>query len=350
MIAFNSAAGVPRGKAAFHRGQQHSIFASKCNFKVTDIVVQFDLAAKGIALFNRNVKLSINIQRHQFFAITVTQHAYEGVVAVQQFAIVRRNKYSFLHLFEQQPILFFRDAAVRGIANHVDSAFLFAALIGERRCRNHGKAAEAGIYALVKAFVVFLAIGTCRPGFTGSGQNRLAQIPNNVGGSTAQALKQCMICLHHSKFGIMQQDKILNGIESVSPLSLRAQDLLQKPYILYRETQLLRTGRKKFHLFQGVTNRMTTSKHESADGGFLSLHGHDHNMVKSFALQECPHTLAGSGSLDHGWLPSPQNGCQSFIHGGRIMVLQKFLRKPNLLRHYQIVALEQVGPGSIRAH
>ena len=252
------------------------------------------------------------------------QHAHESVVAVQQFAIVGDNEYSFLHLFEQQPVLFFRHAPVGGIPDHVDGASLLASLVGERRRGNHGKAAEAGIDALVKTLVICFAVGTCGPSFTSSRQDRLAQIAHDVGGSAAQALEQCVVRLHHPKFGIMQQDKILDGIEGIRPLPLRAQDLFQKPHILYREPQLLRTGREKFHLFRGINERMTASKHKSADGGFLSLHGHYHNMVKAFALQECPHTLAGSRSLNHRWLAFAQNRSQSFIQGGRIMVVHKF--------------------------
>ena len=72
-------------------------------------------------------------------------------------------------------------------------------------------------------------------------------------------------------------------------------------------------------------------------------------MVKPFTLEECPHTLVGSRSLDHRWLPFPQNGSQSFNHGERIVVLHKLLGKPDLLCDEEVIAFEQVDPGSIRA-
>jgi len=52
-------------------------------FKIPDIVVKFDFAAKDLALFTGSVKLSINVQSHQFFPAGVPEHAQECVIAIQ---------------------------------------------------------------------------------------------------------------------------------------------------------------------------------------------------------------------------------------------------------------------------
>ena len=68
----------------------------------------------------------------------------------------------------------------------------------------------------------------------------------------AQTLQQRVIGFHDAEIGIVQQHQVLNGIERIRPLPVRAQDLLHQPQVLNRQSQLMGGGSQKFHLIRRV--------------------------------------------------------------------------------------------------
>ena len=87
-------------------------------------------AAEQFALLGRGVNLCLQIEDHQLVAAAVTQHVDESVVAVHQVAVGSGDENALLHLLEQQSIFLFSGAALRGVPDNVDGAFLLAVLVG----------------------------------------------------------------------------------------------------------------------------------------------------------------------------------------------------------------------------
>ena len=68
-------------------------------------------------------------------------------------------------------------------------------------------------------------------------QNLFTEIAQNIGRRLLQALQQRLIRFEDAKIGVMREDQILDGVEGVHPLPLRAQYLLQQPQILNGDAQ-----------------------------------------------------------------------------------------------------------------
>ena len=64
-------------------------------------------------------------------------------------------------------------------------------------------------------------------------QYRLAAIPDHIRGSLRKLPKQNLIRLDNAVVGIVGQNDVVDGIECIHPLPLRAQHLLQQTEVLY---------------------------------------------------------------------------------------------------------------------
>ena len=255
LVALDLALGVAGGETALHGGEQGAVLAAQADFKVADVVVQFHFAAEHIALFGGGVKLGVHVQGQQFFAAAVSQHAHEGVIAIEQFAFRRGDENAFLHLLEEQTIFFLGDAPVGGVAHHVNGALLLASLFHVGGGGNHGEAAEAGVGAFVKTLFGMPAVGTAFPLPAIVGQHGFAELADDVGGRLVQAFQQGMIGFHHTKIGIVKQDQVVDGIEGVGPLPMGAQNLFHQAQVFDRQSQLMGGGGQKFHFVGRVGRR-----------------------------------------------------------------------------------------------
>ena len=84
---------------------------------------------------------------------------------------------------------------------------------------------------------------SCHPGNRDSrvhspcsrGKTSSQVVPITSAGALLKAPQQRHIRLHDAEAGIVQQHGILDGIKSVGPLAVRAQNLFQQPQILHRK-------------------------------------------------------------------------------------------------------------------
>ena len=256
LVALDLALGVAGGETALHGGEQGAVLAAQGDFKVANVVVQFHFAPEHFTLFVGSVKLGVNVQGHQFFAAAVSQHANEGVIAIEQFAFRSGDENAFLHLLEQQAVFFFGDAPVGGVAHHVNGALLLASLLHVGGRRDHGEAAEAGIGAFVKTLFGMPAVRTAFPLPAIVRQHGFAELAYDVGGRLVQAFQQGVVGLHHTKIGIVQQDQVMDGIEGVRPLPMRAQNLFHQAQVFDRQAQLVGGGGEKLHFVGRVVQAM----------------------------------------------------------------------------------------------
>ena len=72
-----------------------------------------------------------------------------------------------------------------------------------------------------------------------------------------QALQQGMVGFHHTKFGIVQQDQVVDGIEGVGPLAMGAQNLFHQAQVFDRQAQLMGGGDEKFHFVGRIVQAVT---------------------------------------------------------------------------------------------
>src|SRR5712692_3236097 len=104
------------------------------------------------------------------------------------------------------------------------------------------------------------------------GENRLTQFAHYIRRGPSQALEQGVVRLDNPEVGIVGKDDVLDRIEGVPPLPLRAENLFQKSKIFDRDTKLISGSREKLHIIGGVgsTSRATQRKrpnHRTAKRG-----------------------------------------------------------------------------------
>ena len=248
----------------------------------------------------RGVKFGVQVQRHQFFAAGVAQHAHEGVVAIQQFAFGGGDENAFLHLLEEQPVFFLRDAAVGGVAHYVDRALLLAALLDYRTKskpwrsrRNTGSGPSWNPSSRdVRSTGIRSTVRFVR-------QHRFARVGRRRPRAPVQALQQGMIGLHHAEFRVVQQHQVLDGIEGVRPLPMGAQNLFHQAQVFDRQSQLVGGGDQKLHFVGRVGEAVTAAQGQCPDHRLLAQHRHHHDVVKSFLLQIGTDSVGRGRSLNH---------------------------------------------------
>src|SRR5260370_16516666 len=140
-------------EGAGHRQQKRAVFAPQGGVEIAYKIVGFDFAAEGLELFGVDADFRIQVEDEQLFALAITEHVHESVIAVDELASGIGDVNALLHLLKEQTISLFRGTTVRDVADDVNGAFLRTALLGVRRCRDHGIAAEAGVRALGELFV-----------------------------------------------------------------------------------------------------------------------------------------------------------------------------------------------------
>ena len=90
----------------------------------------------------------------------------------------------------------------------------------------------------MKTTIHLAAIGTAFPCIT-AGQNFRAKSVDHARGRHSKLTQKRLIGFHHAKFRIMQQHHILNGIEGIRPLAMRAQDFFHQLRVFHRQPQLM---------------------------------------------------------------------------------------------------------------
>src|SRR5438067_2594172 len=162
LIAVDFSGGIARREAALQRRHDRSVFAPQTYFEVAYKVIRLDLAAKYAALLRRGIELRVHTTAQQFFAAGMAKHADECVIAVEQFAIRRRHKHAFLHLFEKGTVLLLGSMSFSDAADNVYGAFLFRALIDIGRSGCDREASER-VRPLVKTILYTVAVRTILP-------------------------------------------------------------------------------------------------------------------------------------------------------------------------------------------
>ena len=229
LIALNVAGSVAGGEAAFGGQQQRAIFAAQRGVEIPHIVIGFDFLAEMIALLGVDADLCIQIEDKKFFALRVSEHVHEGVVAVDELTGGAGYVNALLYLLEEQTVFFFGRTAVRDVADHVNRAFLRAALLGVGRSRNDRVAAEAGVGAFGEFLIAAHgAVRTAGPFAKVVRQSGVARCANNIRGGLPELFEQNLIGLDDAEVGVVGQDDVVNRIEGVDPLPLRAQYLLEQ--------------------------------------------------------------------------------------------------------------------------
>src|SRR5580704_19392938 len=125
--------------------------------------MSFDLAVKLICLLSGGAELGVQIHGHQFGAAAITQHAHEGVIAIEQLAAGCGHEDAFLGLLENQPVFFFRIVAVGSVVHDVDGTLLLASVLAVRRGGNHAIAAEAWVLSFLNSLLGSDAVGASFP-------------------------------------------------------------------------------------------------------------------------------------------------------------------------------------------
>ena len=233
------------GEAALDGIEKRAVLAAHRDFKIADVVVLFDFSAEYFTLLSGSVESAFHVERHQLFAGVIAQHLDKSVVAIDQFALRSHDKDAFLDLLEQEPVFFLSCAPVRGVADNVDGAFLLAALVGVRRGRNQRVPAKAGVGTLDEVGVTASAVGAILPGLEVMGQDFFAGSSDGRRRRQLQTGKQSLIDLHHFELGIVGENDVLDRIECINPLALRAQNLLHQPHVLDGHAQLVAAGFEK---------------------------------------------------------------------------------------------------------
>src|SRR6478609_8669342 len=132
--------------------------------------------------------------------------------------------------------------SVGDVPYNVDRSFLLRALIGIGRGGNYREAAEAGIGSLGEFFVsTSHAVRTPCPFAIGMGQSGIAGAADDVSRRLPNLLQQNLVDFNDAVIGVVRQDDVVDGVERIHPLPLRAQDLLEQTEVLYCERDLSRT-------------------------------------------------------------------------------------------------------------
>ena len=147
------------------------------------------------------------------------------------------------------------------------------------------------------------------------GRTSSQQIAQHIGRRLLQPLQQGLIGLEDAEVGVVRQNQILDGIEGVHPLPLRAQHLLQQPQILDRNAQRLRRRFQKLQFFRSMAAGCASSR-----------------ATASRSPTSCPARAAAR-----------HDECRAFASCSRSDFGQL-----GELRHHRAVFLENAGPGFIR--
>ena len=127
------------------------------------------------------------------------------------------------------------------------------------------EAAKAGVGSFVETFLRMSAVGTSLPLPQIVRQHALAKLTYNIGGRQMQSFEQRVIGFHHAEFRIMQQDQVVDGVEGVSPLPVRAQNLFHQAQVFNRQSQLVGRGDQKFHFIGRVVQAMSAAQSQGPD-------------------------------------------------------------------------------------
>jgi hypothetical protein len=104
-------------------------------------------------------------------------------------------------------------------------------------------------------------------------------------------LEQNLIGLDDAEVGVVGQNDVVNRIEGVDPLPLRAQHLLEQAEVLDRDRKLLGAGLKKVQFFCGPAAAAGTAQQQQSDRRFVARDRDHYNLANSLVLRHS----SGSG-------------------------------------------------------
>ncbi len=145
----------------------------------------------------------------------------------------------------------------------------------------------------------------------------------------------------------MAQDRILNRIQRVHPLPLRAQALLQQTQVLHRNSHLAGTGVEKLQLFLGVRAWVRLAEGERAQRGLLPMHGNEHQVVQPFVLQICLYRRHHFAGWNHSGLRIRHGLLHRLVEVDQGGALEKFRRNSDVVRNIYVLAVERAEPGRL---
>ena len=286
----------------------------------------------------------IEIQHQQLVAVAVAEHVNEGVVAIEQLAFRVGDVNAFLHLLEEQTIFFFGGAALGHVANDVDGSFLRAALLGVRRGGNDREAAEAGVGAFGKFFVAaHRAVGAASPLAQSMRQSGVAGVADDICSGHAQLFEQDLVGFDDAIVGVVGEDDVVNRVEGVDPLALRAQVLLEQAEIFDGDAELLGASLQKIEFFRSPVAASGIAEQQQSEDSFVAGDRNRYELADFLGLKT--KLVFGAASLAGGDLRSGlgEKFLDIFVDRRKSGVAQEIGGKPDGVSGDQLFAFDAGG-------
>ncbi len=153
----------------------------------------------------------------------------------------------------------------------------------------------------------------------------------------------------------MRQNQILDGIEGIHPLPLRAQHLLQQAQILDRNPQRLRRGFQELHFFPRLAPAAGAAERQHPDHRFLTVYWQYHHMMNAALPQVFPRRLRHLREFDHRRAVFLEDVGLRFIGSSLrrprlTQGPQRFRRQADVLRGHEMAAVHQLEPRRFRSY
>ena len=116
-------------------------------------------------------------------------------------------------------------------------------------------------------------------------QDVFTTFAQDIGRRAFQALQQGLIGLEDAEVRVVRQNQILDGIEGIHPLPLRAQHLLQQTQILRRNPQCLRRRFQEVQFFPGMAPATGGAERQQADHRLFAQHRQQDHVMNAMLPQ-----------------------------------------------------------------
>ena len=117
-------------------------------------------------------------------------------------------------------------------------------------------------------------------------QSGVAGVADNVGGGYAQLFEQDLIDLDNAIVGVVGEDDVVNRVEGVDPLALRAQVLLEQAEVFNGYAELLGAALQEVEFFRSPVAASGIAEQQQAQGRFVAGDRNRHQLTNFLALQD----------------------------------------------------------------
>src|SRR2546428_5856885 len=284
LIGGHVSRGIPYGYGRLQHGAELAILAPHFELEIRNRTVLLQQSLKPLAIGGVLVERRRNINGHQLLAGLIAGHAQQGFVKIEKPSLRRGDKHAFLYVGDKRAILFLRPLAFRNVLKHVNGAELPPARVRERRVGHEEVPRKPGIGSVAFTGDSF-AIGAITVGCVLGGKKFLNIPADQSAAPAAQKLLETLVAAQYAPLGIVNQDGVANGNESVFPLLLSGCDLLKQTNILQRHPQQVGNIHKVGD-FVGVKARMRRRAYRNdSQGAVLPRKGERYQRFQSCFVQ-----------------------------------------------------------------